>query len=489
MFKKDEKIFLISLSIMILLYISPIILADRLYIDDILRSQYGYKNWGLNGRPLADAVMALANMTLGEIVDISPLPLLMACGAYVLCSLAYYRTAINFIGPFKAGLLFFFVIANPFLLENLSYKFDVLPMILSVAILLLPFCGIRNLNLTLLAGVLCVAASLSLYQASIGFFCALALIELAIAYRKNNDTDCNLLKVLCLRVASLFIGYLVYSLIAKYFIQGDYNETHSQMIGFNSDGFQSVIDTSRGMNYQLMRTVGEMPVVVYAIAILAFVLSVYSVYARKSSWSASRFIICLAVITSPATIYLLSFIHLSLLKNPIFVHRVLVSFCGIIMYVVLMTLFYIQRKTLLALLLGPIFLFANYYSFAYGNALKYQKEYDVKLSSELAQAVSRDDPDGVKQVRIFGTQGSSIQRLNAIKRLPSLEPLIPLYYTGGWWGTHLIKMYDIKNEITGESNLNRACTMREIEANQRYRIYSDKSVILISFEVPHCNAE
>jgi hypothetical protein len=38
MFKKDEKIFLISLSIMILLYILPIILADRLYIDDILRS-------------------------------------------------------------------------------------------------------------------------------------------------------------------------------------------------------------------------------------------------------------------------------------------------------------------------------------------------------------------------------------------------------------------------------------------------------------------
>ncbi|CAH5607908.1 hypothetical protein AI3013V2_1064 [Enterobacter cloacae] len=486
MFKKDEKIFLISLSIMILLYISPIILADRLYIDDILRSQYGYKNWGLNGRPLADAVMAMVNMTSGEIVDISPLPLLIACGAYVVCSLAYYKTAINFIGPFKAGLLFFFVIANPFLLENLSYKFDVLPMILSVAVLLLPFCGIRNLYLKIVAGVLCVAASLSLYQASIGFFCALALIELAIAYSRNNATDCILLKDLCLRAASLLIGYLAYSIIAKHFIQGDYNETHSQMIGLNFEGLQSVIDTSRGMNYQLMRTIGEMPIVVYAAAFLAVLFSIYSVYSRKAAWSGSRFIVSLVIITSPATIYLLSFIHLSLLKNPIFVHRVLVSFCGIIMYVILMTLMNIKRKTFLAILLAPLFLFTNYYSFAYGNALKYQKEYDVKLSSELAQIVSSDDPDGIKQVRIFGTQGSSIQRLNAIKRLPSLEPLIPLYYTGGWWGTHLIKMYDIKNEITGESDLNRACSMREIESNQRYRVYSDQNRILIAFDKPNC---
>lgn len=488
MFKKDEKIFLISLSIMILLYISPIILADRLYIDDILRSQYGYKNWGLNGRPLADAVMALVNMTPGEIVDISPLPLLIACGAYVLCSLAYYKTAINFISPLKAGLLFFFVIANPFLLENLSYKFDVLPMILSVAVLLLPFCGIRNLYLKIAAGAMCVAASLSLYQASIGFFCSLALIELAIAYRRNSATDCNLLKDLCLRAVSLLIGYLAYSIIAKYFIQGDYNETHSQMIGLNFEGLQSVIDTSRGMNYQLMRTIGEMPIVVYAVAIIAVVFSVYSVYARKASLSVSRFILSLVIITSPATIYLLSFIHLSLLKNPIFVHRVLASFCGIIMYVILMTLMNIKSKTFLAILLAPLFLFANYYSFAYGNALKYQKEYDVKLSSELAQIVSSDDPDGIKQVRIFGTQGSSIQRLNAIKRLSSLEPLIPLYYTGGWWGTHLIKMYDIKNEITGESDLNRACSMREISSNQRYRVYSDQNSILIAFDKPNCRS-
>lgn len=344
MLKQDEKIFIISLSIMILLYISPIILADRLYIDDILRSQYGYKNWGLNGRPLADAVMALVNMTFGEIVDISPLPLLIACGAYVLCSFAYYKKTINFIGPFRAGLLFFFVIANPFLLENLSYKFDVLPMILSVAVLLLPFCGITNLYLRLVAGAMCVAASLSLYQASIGYFCALALIEIAVAYRKKSATDCNLLKLLCSRVVSLFIGYLVYSLIAKNYIQGDYNETHSQMIGFNSEGFQSLINTSRGMNYQLIRTVGEMPAVVYAVAILVVVFSVYSVYARNTTWSASRFIVSLVIVTSPATIYLLSFIHLSLLKNPIFVHRVLVSFCGIIMYVMLMTLMNIKKR-------------------------------------------------------------------------------------------------------------------------------------------------
>ncbi|HHA1186391.1 TPA: hypothetical protein ACOEC5_004690, partial [Enterobacter roggenkampii] len=234
--------------------------------------------------------------------------------------------------------------------------------------------------------------------------------------------------------------------------------------------------------------IGEMPFVVYVIALLAVLFSIYSVYSRKTTWSASRFIVSMAIITSPATVYLLSFIHLSLLKNPIFVHRVLVSFCGVIMYVILMTLLNIKNKTFMAILLAPLFLFANYYSFAYGNALKYQKAYDEILSSELAQIISRDDPEGMKQVRIFGTQGSSIQRLNAIKRLPSLESLVPLYYTGGWWGTNLIRMYDIKNDITGESDLNKSCSMREIESNQRYRIYSDKNTILIAFEKPNCRS-
>jgi hypothetical protein len=45
------------------------------------------------------------------------------------------------------------------------------------------------------------------------------------------------------------------------------------------------------------------------------------------------------------------------------------------MYVILMTLLNIKNKTFI-ILLAPLFLFANYYSFAYGNALKYQKAYD-----------------------------------------------------------------------------------------------------------------
>ena len=91
-----ERKFVIILSLLLLVYIIPIILADRLYIDDILRSQQGYKNWGINGRPLADLIMAAFNFTDGVIADASPLGLFYSTAFFLLCSLIYYRKNLTF---------------------------------------------------------------------------------------------------------------------------------------------------------------------------------------------------------------------------------------------------------------------------------------------------------------------------------------------------------------------------------------------------------
>ena len=69
--------FLITLLALCFLYILPIILADRMYGDDILRSQQGYTNWDINGRPLADLMMKGLFLFGDNIADISPLPLIL----------------------------------------------------------------------------------------------------------------------------------------------------------------------------------------------------------------------------------------------------------------------------------------------------------------------------------------------------------------------------------------------------------------------------
>ena len=52
----------------------PLVMADRLYLDDIWRSMHGQLGWTSNARPLADGVMIALNMGT-RVVDLAPLPL------------------------------------------------------------------------------------------------------------------------------------------------------------------------------------------------------------------------------------------------------------------------------------------------------------------------------------------------------------------------------------------------------------------------------
>lgn len=75
--KRDRR-FTITLLSLCIVYVMPIILANRYYIDDLGRSQWGYASWSANGRPLADFLMILLGFGGENIVDISPLTLIFS---------------------------------------------------------------------------------------------------------------------------------------------------------------------------------------------------------------------------------------------------------------------------------------------------------------------------------------------------------------------------------------------------------------------------
>ncbi|HTK00631.1 MAG TPA: glucosyltransferase domain-containing protein, partial [Bordetella sp.] len=114
------------------LVIWPIIHADRFYIDDLGRARSGYLGWTSDGRPLSNLVVETLNLG-APISDLSPLPQLLA-----LLLLAYLAVTLarkfEIPGAWRAPLILAPLAANPFFLENLSYKFDVLPMTLATAL-------------------------------------------------------------------------------------------------------------------------------------------------------------------------------------------------------------------------------------------------------------------------------------------------------------------------------------------------------------------
>ena len=139
LFKNQPRIFsCVLFSFFIVLYVLPIILTGRLYIDDLGRTLYGYSGWGLNGRPLSDAIMQTMSLG-GELLDLSPLNQILS--VLLLCITLYYYTEKVFSGINFSGLLIlcFLFISNPFYIENLSYRFDSLTMALSMVLLILPY--------------------------------------------------------------------------------------------------------------------------------------------------------------------------------------------------------------------------------------------------------------------------------------------------------------------------------------------------------------
>lgn len=484
-----DKKFIITLALLLLVYILPIILADRLYIDDILRSQQGYKNWGINGRPLADILMAHFNFTEGVIADSSPLTLLFSSVIFLLCSLVYYRKNLGSYGFLFGALAMFMVFANPFMLENLSYKFDVLPMVTSLSVLLIPYSVDRSKVYGLLVGVLCIVSSLSLYQASIGFFCTLALVEMITTYRDKNYSAISYIISIIIRATQLIIGYAIYSKISSYFISGEYNIEHSQIVSLDRSGISLIYSNASTYFDKIHQAINETTSVAYLIVAISMMCCIFISLSRRDKVPGnifSRISLALCLILSPVLVLAFSFIHLSILKYPVFADRVLISFGGALLFYSTSMATLVKWKSFASMLIIPVVFFSMYYSYVYGNAMKYQRQYDDRLSHEIATVISNADTTGSLPVYTYGSQPSSIQRSNAVNRFPSLDTLVPLYYVDGWWGTLLINMYGIRNKVSGLYDVTQVCSMRVISENQSYSIYKDSSKIIIDFSKYKC---
>lgn len=471
-------------------YVLPIILADRLYIDDILRSQTGMTRWWVNARPLADYVMELMNFNGDNIVDVSPLNLLISVLVFSYFAFLYFDRNMGSFSPVTSAIMMFFVIANPFMLENLSYKFDILPMMISISILFLPFTFTENRYFSILLSIACIVSSLCLYQASLGFFVCLSIIE----FTKNSCNNVNVKTYtswfsVLKRVIELSIAYLIYSNIAKNYIFGDYNLKHSQSIDINSDGIRILLHNAGIYLEKINLYLSEVKYIslLLLIGTILFIAKSTIKNFNKGNNKVNVLATLIVLIVSTFSITLFSFIHLSLLKNPVFADRTLISFGGVTLFFSWCYFSLTQNKIYTCIISIPLILFCFVYSYAYGNALKHQKNYDNMLSSSIADKISSIDPSAKKIVLFYGNQPTSKQRENAVKRFPSLNSLVPVYYTGGWWGTQLIKTYGVSNLVKGADSLGIACKMKKEFENQTYQVYSDIDNLLITFENPTCN--
>lgn len=497
---KDSRKFVVFLSCLCFLYIIPIILADRYYIDDMGRGQYGYYNWADNGRPLADFIFKFL-VGGGQLTNASPLFLLVGTVCFIFCCYEYHKsnpcleisTTAKKAWPFMSGLVFFYIYANPFMLENLSYKFDSLPMLLSLSILLLAFVKRQGLYEKLIP-VIIITASLSLYQASIGMFVCLAVIE-CVRYISTDKRKSvfDVLRLPLVRMIQLIIAYVIYAkLIQPLYLVGTYNIAHSELIELNFNGLD--IFAHNALIYinkiKEVALVFKIQFIILSIFFVVYLFIVARQIIINEDGVNTASVVCLVIVTlSPVIVLMSSFGHLSLLKSPVFASRTIISFSGVLFY-----LAYVSHQVLCRWRVGRTFslIVCVYFfisSYSYGNALKAQKESDQFIANAIVSKIHEIDYNGMKRVKIFGSQPSSTIRDSVILKYGYMRDLIPLHMINGWgWGGQMLALSGLKNRVELGVNLGDVCKAKISYKRREFFIRELDDILIVDFSKPECKS-
>jgi hypothetical protein len=136
--------------------------------------------------------------------------------------------------PIIAALTTFPLGANPFFLANLSFKFDSLPMALSLSLALMPVVldGARTGQgrRSLLGGAVLLLGSLCIYQPSFNAFIVTASLEYLLSQNKNESPKI-ITSVVRRRIVQLLIAICAYKVVALYTIHEKYSIEHSSLVG------------------------------------------------------------------------------------------------------------------------------------------------------------------------------------------------------------------------------------------------------------------
>ncbi|HBC7483533.1 TPA: glucosyltransferase domain-containing protein, partial [Proteus mirabilis] len=193
-----------------ILFCFPIILADVYFRDDIPRVIYSFVGLSNLGRPLADEVYYwMTGFKPG--VDISPLPLLISSFTLAFIAYSFSKKIYKYEG-INGIIVSLPLISSPFYLQNLSYKYDNLPMTLGVLFSLLPFILKTKSKLLLFAiSTVSLIASMSFYQSSINVYICASIIIVSISILDGCDAN-KVFKIIMLHVLVLITAVLLYKI-------------------------------------------------------------------------------------------------------------------------------------------------------------------------------------------------------------------------------------------------------------------------------------
>lgn len=407
MFSKIDKKALFTYSGLALLFIYPLIQAGIHYRDDLDRSITGYYGWRGLGRPFADILTRFFSASGHYNLDLFPYTMIASCIFLGASSLALSKHLIKSYVP-NANMLAALLIFNPFILQNIAYRYDSLGMSIAFFLAVMAY-TYKNRNLTIEIAVKLIAGvtSLTLYQPCANIFIGLLAVDVIIIAIKGHTKTKESVLFLFKKAILFVLFYFIYML----FFSPKHN-TRSDLIHLDERGIEHLTGTLVSLK-ALVSSYFHHPVYIYfATPILisfVFMLITYRTHPRNIVsfvlYGVLSFLIFIISLMGPTV----------LLQDAPVLPRTLVSFSVILVITAIPVMYFSPRLKYIALL--PV-IASLAFSAQLGNAMKAQQEYEDFVFNMIAQDISNH-----KNIISIRTTG----QLNANKRAKLLienKPLI-----------------------------------------------------------------
>ncbi|OOG36238.1 glucosyltransferase domain-containing protein [Rhodanobacter sp. C05] len=502
--RSDHSVFVILLALYFLI-LFPILRANRYFDDDLKRALIGRTGWDSNGRPLTTLLMRLLQGYDRAMVDISPLTQIGAIAIFSwLGVLIARRYAIR--SPWMAALVAFPLGAQPFYLENLSYKFDALSMSVAMLLALLPMLAFKDNRRGWWLGVLSLFASLSFYQPAINACLIFILLDVALAQLHDQPPRRLALQFLS-RIWQAGLAMLVYELVIGIHIHGWVKQQGEKIHGLhdlpviraNIVDFYAFIAHSFSQQWWRFFT----PILIL-LALFPMAIGIrYAIRVRRTQpvWaSAGLFAISLLL---PLAALASALGPMLLLLRPEIEPRVLMGIGALLAAALIVMQAALQQwqssgkwtLSVACMLALGMCVFAS----AYGNALGEQKNYEDRIAAGLAEDLAElKASHTIDSFLLEGGIGYSPITAHVAEQFPLVHTLIiPYISVGDAFHSHMFLMYYLPDltDMGFEPSatdlqrapglLARSCQMPAARTTRFYSLYLVDDTVVVTLGPAH----
>ena len=306
------------LSLIYLVGISAILLANVHYADDVARTNYGYAGWSAFSR-YSSTVLSHGIHADNYLTNVAPLPQILAAGILAISSIILILVVSGrkiFEEPWTKWILKLVAVVPlalcPYMLECLSYQYDAVYMALSVFFAVMPFIFYRQKKWQfILASMIGILGVCTTYQASIGIYpmimIFIAMRDWNMGVQKNKEIIKNVLIAAAVFLITLIVFQKVLMTTRDVYVSNELPEI--------SEFFPSLF-SHLGHYFELLIIDFKMMwLVLIVIVIIGFIV----LFTKRSK--RNKFAACVFGTTGAGLMLLMCYLFYAALDKPLYTTR------------------------------------------------------------------------------------------------------------------------------------------------------------------------